>query len=251
MAYGFIFDFFLGVMKPIFPVFDALFGFAFSIFGKYTASLVSLGLFSAVVALLISLTYVVLIDREEYNRIRDKQKELQEKMKEAQDNDNMDKVNEYMKESMSMQKKFFKVSLKPIFASMFIFFLVVPWILHTFVPVVELQQADNGFRGNFEFMGAEMGELKVENRSKGHVLVSKGEEYKVNGELALAGTTWEVENIQLAKNSETTAEVKLAFEFVKFPFSIPLIGNSLEWLGFYIITQIPFTIAFRKMLGLQ
>lgn len=60
------------------------------------------------------------------------------------------------------------------------------------------------------------------------------------------------------------AEAQAWGEFMLFPwcstwaaanadkcFALPLFGNSLGWLGWYIICSLPFTSFFRKMLGVQ
>ena len=60
----------------------------------------------------------------------------------------------------------------------------------------------------------------------------------------------------------TMGLVGLVFMFLKkiyvgmdlsfgLPFSLPFIGNSVGWLGFYIIMTLPLTIFFRKLMKLD
>ncbi len=264
MTYGGIFDFFIALVKPLFPVFDAVFGFPFYILDPYPASLISLGLLSAVVAAIISLFYVILIDKEEYNRVREKQKELQEKMKEAQEEDDMETANKYMSESMSMQKKFMKLSIKPMIASMFIFFLFIPWVLTSFVPVVDMAPADDAanttYEGEFTFLGGELspelqasfGTVQARQVNGTGVLIYNGETYEAGDKVEAGGLEWQLRNVRFhEEDDERSATAKLAFRFVPLPFGLPLIGDSFEWLGAYILFQLPFTFLFRKMLGVQ
>lgn len=248
--YGGLFDLFTGLLEPVFPVYNAIFGIFFKFMGAKAASICSMALLSATVALIISFFYVLLIDKEEYNRIREKQKELQDKMKEAQNNDNMEKANKYMKESMSMQKKFMKASLKPMFASMFIFFLFVPWVLTTFVPVVEAgSTGGNQFTGEMEFVGFDQSHSVTVTGNESEAEIQLDDEtYEKGDKVLVEDYQFIIEGLRVEDDS---AKVKLAYSFFTIPFSIPLIGSSFEWLSLYILFQLPFTFAFRKMLGVQ
>jgi len=252
-SYGFIFDFFIGIIQPAFPLFNAAFAPFFSMFDFVTASQVTVGVLSTLIAALISVLYYLLIDQEKYNQIKEKQSKLQNKVKEARENDEMEKANKYVQESMSMQKKFMKASIKPIFGSMFVFFIMVPWIIFTFSPIVELPQQNTGYSGDLKpFDGSDytMEGLQVEQRNDTNVLIYNGNELKQGDQLQVDGATWQVRNVDVPDNADH-AEVKLSFSFLKLPFSLPLIGGYLEWLGFYILFQIPGTIIFRKLLGVH
>jgi uncharacterized membrane protein (DUF106 family) len=37
----------------------------------------------------------------------------------------------------------------------------------------------------------------------------------------------------------------------QLPFSLPLIGNSLGWLGWYILISLPSALVFKKMMGIH
>ena len=248
--YGGLFDLFVGILEPIFPVYNAIFGIFFKFMGTKAASICSMALLSATVALIISSFYVILIDRDEYNRIREKQKELQNKMKEAQDNDNMEKANKFMKESMGMQKKFMKASIKPMIASMFIFFLFVPWVLSTYVPVVNAQPGSgNQYNGQMDFVGFSTSHsVSVTGNQSSANLTIDGQSYQKGDKIDVEGYQFVIEDVRVKKDS---AKVKMAYSFFTIPFGIPLIGSSFEWLSVYILFQLPFTFGFRKMLGVQ
>lgn len=250
-SYGFLYDFFIPLLEPAFPLFDLLFGWVFSVFELSIAPQISLGLLSIVLAGLISVVYYILIDKEKYDAIREKQQEYQDKIKEARDNDDMEKANKYISENMKLQKDFMKVSLKPILGSMVLFFLIIPWVLHTFVPVVELTQQGDSFQGEFTFMDGRysLGEIQaVNNTGEDYVLQYDNETYEQGERVEIQGMSWKINEIDTSSDQPA---VKFALSFVKLPFGLPLIGDSLEWLGYYIIFQLPFTFIFRRMLGLQ
>ncbi|MCJ7450175.1 MAG: EMC3/TMCO1 family protein [Candidatus Nanohaloarchaeota archaeon QJJ-9] len=254
MSYPFLFGLFMGVVEPAFPVIDAIFSIVFSTIGvNLTSAQVTVGLISIIIAAIISVLYLLLMDQERHQEIKDKQKELQNDMKEARSEGEMDKANKYMSENMKLQKEMFKSMFKPMIASMFVFFLIIPYILHTFVPVVGLPQADNGFKGNFTMMDGRynLEELEVERKgNSSYVLVHNNQTYNTSEEIKLEDMRWQVRDISVTED-ESKAEVKLALEFLQLPVSLPLAGSSFEWLGFYILFQFPFTFIFRKLLGVQ
>ncbi len=242
--------FFVDLLEPIFPVYDKIFGIFFNFFGPRTASILSVVLVAAIVALIISSFYLLLVDRDEYNRIRKKQKELQEKVKKAQEDDDMEKANMYMKESFSMQKEFMKTSFKPMIASMLVFFVIVPWVLTSFSPVVELEEVDNGeFVGQLEVKGFEgsIGEVSIIQEEEDYTIFFEGEEKQLGDFIQHEGNEWIVKEF----DSENSIRLMFSYRFIPLPFSLPLIGNTFEWLGTFILFQLPFTIIFRKMLGIH
>ncbi len=249
-----LFGFFVEFLQPVFPIYDKVFGIFFNYFGHRTASLLSVALLAATVALIISSFYIFLVDRDEYNRIREKQKELQEKMKEAQDNDEMEKANKYMQESFSMQKEFMKTSIKPMIGSMVIFFLFVPWILHTHIPIVETEMVEEGvYEGVLEARGYEepIGNLTVNiGEEDEREYFFNGEQYEIGDRVSEGEDEWIIKESEYDEENDTV-NVKFSYRFIKIPVNLPLFGDTLEWLGTFILFQLPFTIIFRKMLGVQ
>ncbi len=244
--------FFVELLEPVFPVYSQIFGFFFNFVDPRIASFLSVLLVSITVSLIISLLYLVLVDREEYNRIRERQKEIQEKVKEAQDNDEMEKANKLMKESFSMQKKFMKASVKPMIASMFIFFLIVPWILTTFSPVIELEAAGNGtFQGEFTARGFDqpIGQVELISENDTNTVLVDGEEVEIGEYVSHdESNEWILKDMEVEDDS---ARVMFSYRFIPLPFNLPLIGSTFEWLGTFILFQLPFSILFRKMLGIH
>lgn len=251
MAYSSIYAIFIGILEPAFPVFNAIFSPLFDMLPFVTAAQASLGGLSVLIAAFISFMYLVLIDQDKYDRVKERQSKLQEKYKEAQKDEDMETANKFMKKSMKAQMEFMKISFKPIIASMFTFFILMPWVLFTFTPVVDLQATQSGgYEGDFIFMdgAADLGTLSMTDQENTTVLQYEDQTAEAGGEIQIDEGTWQVSSI---KTDEETATAQLAFSFAGLPFSLPLAGNTLEWLGFYIIFQLPFTFIFRKLLGVN
>jgi len=263
-SYGAMFDLFTPLVKPLFPVLDAVFGVFLTQFGPDLGSQLALGAMSILMAAIVSLVYALLIDKERFNEIREKQSAYQDKIKEARDEGEMEKANKLLQENMGMQKEFMKVSMKPIIGSMLLFFLMIPWVLNTFVPVQQFspmadttglnQTVEGAWSGELSYYNGQyrLGEAQIHNHTDGSVtLVHDGETYFGGDKITLDGLRFQIGAIDLPADEGGDAEVKLSHVFLPLPVGLPLAGDSFEWLGFYIIFQIPFTFLFRKMLGVQ
>lgn len=263
-SYGAMFDLFTPIVEPLFPLLDIIFGVFLSQFGPDLGSQLALAAMSILMAAVVSLVYALLIDKERFNEIREKQSEYQDKIKEARDEGEMEKANKLLQENMGMQKEFMKVSMKPIIGSMVLFFLMIPWVLNTFVPVHELsamddatgldQTVEGAWSGELAYYNGQyrLGEAQVHNTTNGSVtFVHDGTAYNQGDKLTLDGIQFQLSGIELPEDGSGSAEVRLSHVFLPLPFSLPLAGSSFEWLGFYIIFQIPFTFLFRKALGVQ
>ncbi|MFB6076894.1 MAG: EMC3/TMCO1 family protein, partial [Candidatus Nanohaloarchaea archaeon] len=245
MAYGFAIDFFLGIMRPLFPyTFDPLFGSLLGIGSPLTGARLTVLTISITLSGLISVIYYLLMDVEEYQRIKEKREELNEKMSAAQDEGDTGEAKEYMSEMAGMQKEFFTVMLRPMIASMLIFFLLLPWMFTTFNPIVPLQDAGNGtYTGTLDFNGRQI-PLRVEQNTS--AVSVDGEQYAAGERFAMDDLHWKVKAVDTGRK-----QVKFAAEIVPLPVSLPLVGDELSWLGAYILISIPFTFLFRRYLGIQ
>jgi uncharacterized membrane protein (DUF106 family) len=252
MTYGMPYDIFMNLLRPVFPLADAIFAPLFSMFEYGLAAQLTVGIISVVLAAVISVIYTAVIDKEKQKEIKEKSKELQKKHKEAKEEGNHEKANKYLQENFSVQMEMMKVSFRPMLFTMIIFFLVMPWVVYTFVPVVDLPQQDGQYQGDFTFLGGQytLGELQAQQQSNdSYVLIHNGGEYTEGDRVKINGLDWNIRSIDTVENSPAKAEIKLSLSFLDLPFSLPLAGSSLEWLGFYIIVQLPFSIIFRKALG--
>lgn len=237
------------------PILMILYSFYDTVFHPILAMgpYVSLGFFSFCLAGLFSLIYWYMLDIERAEEVKEKISTYQDKMKEARNNDKTDKASEHMQKTMELNQRLMKLNLKPMIGTMIFVGLLFPWLGATFAPAVELTQTgENTFKGNLTYAQRDV-PLTVINES-GNVTVETGDQTSKIGESITAhGVRWDVKNFK-EHNGGIFAEakghiLKANARFVDLPVSIPLAGDALNWLGFYIIIAMPLTYIFRKMLG--
>ncbi len=246
MGYGIAIDIFLGLVRPLFPyTFDPLFTPLLAVGSPLTGARLTLLAISVILAAILSIVYYLLMDLEAYQELQDRREELNEKMKEARDDGDIEESKEYMSEMSEMTMDNMKIMLKPMLASMVIFFLILPWMYVTFVPIVDVAPSGDGtYTGEMVFNGRSM-PLKVVNRTEPAVVLD-GENYTVGESFMMGDLPWKVKNIDMDNQ-----DVRLAAEIVQLPVSLPVVGDEMGWLSTYILIIIPFNFLFRKLLGIQ
>ena len=236
------------------PILTALYGFYNVIFRPLLAAdpYLAMGFFSVCLAGLFSLIYWLMLDIEKADEIKEKMKEHQDKMKEARSNDESDKATKHMQKSMEMNQKLMMENFKPMIGTIVFVALIFPYLGATFAPAVEMNPDGDAWRGNLSY-GGQTAEIIVENSSEGFTASYMGQEADIGGRLNIFGMNWEVANFKKHTGgifSEAKGRVlKLGVVFVELPFSLPFAGNTLNWLGFYILLAMPLTYIFRKALG--
>lgn len=235
------------ILTPMFSFYNTIFQ-PLLILGPY----VSLGFFSVVLAGLFSVIYWFMLDIERADEIKEKLNEYQDKMKEARENDKQDEASEHLKKTLELNQKFMMLNLKPMIVTMVFVALIFPWLGSVYAPGIEMQEISNDtWEGNLTYAGqTEL--VTAENTSEGiRVSSMQTENAEVKETVRAFNMDWQVMNFQTVENQGHDARVKLNAEFIKLPFSIPLAGSALNWLGFYILIVMPMTYGFRKALGVQ
>jgi uncharacterized membrane protein (DUF106 family) len=235
----------------------ALYGFYNAVFqpvlalGPYAA----LGFFSVCLAGLFSGIRYILLDHEKAEEIQDKISEKQEKMKEARENDNHEKASEHTKEVFKHNQEFMMLNMKPMIGTMIFVALIFPWLGATFAPTVQVQEAGQGmYEGNFTYAGQQT-PITVDNTSEQFTVSAGGKEVTSGEQLNIDGFQWTVKDFHEREGGflSSTEGPAVGFNgmFIPLPFSIPLAGSALNWLGFYILIAMPLTFGFNKLLGIQ
>lgn len=246
-GYNFPISFFLDLLEPLFPyTFDPLLTPLLAMGSPHTGALLAIAVVSVgLSAALMGLKYL-LMDLEKHREFQERRKEINEKMKAAQNDGEVDKANEHMQEMLKMQKEFFQLQMKPMLVSMLVFFLVLPWMYTTFMPVVSLSASGGAYSGELAYNGVSV-PMTVENNSEPRVVVD-GETYTEGDRFMMDDLPWKVKQIDI---SDESADVKLAAEVIQLPVSLPGVGDELGWLGTYILFVLPASIVFGKLLGIQ
>jgi uncharacterized membrane protein (DUF106 family) len=217
--------------------------------GAYAA----LGFFSAALAAIFSLIYWHFLDIEKANKIKEKLSDRQEKMKEARKNGESDEASEHMKKTMELNQSLMKLNMRPMIATMVFVALIFPWLGATFSPGISLDNVDNDtYTGKLNYAGQEA-DVTVHNLTNSTVIRVGDNEAEVGETVEALDIEWEIKRFGEKKDgffsSSNGHVLKLSAKFVDLPFSIPFAGNTLNWLGFYILVAMPLTFIFRKALG--
>jgi uncharacterized membrane protein (DUF106 family) len=125
---------------------------------------------SVILAFVLTLIYKFLGNQDEARKLKSDMKFYKEKMNEAKKGNNKDEMNKYVSEMLKASQRQMKMNMKPMFASMVLFFLVLGWM------------------GNI---------------------------------------------------------------YAEVQFTLPVLGWVLNWFWIYFIVTIPFTVIFRKLMGVQ
>lgn len=250
MSYGFMIDFFLNLVRPLFPyTFDPLLQPLLSVGSPYTGALLTVATVSIGLSAVLMILRYLLMDLDKHEEVQERRKELNKKMKKAQKKGDTEKTNKHMQEMMSMQKDLFQLQMKPMLASMVIFFIILPWMYVTFIPIVSAAPANgNTFSGELVYNGHTLPVDVVNQTDADPVVVVNNTEYSVGDDFMMQDLHWKVKAIN---PSDDGYNVRLAAEIIRMPFSLPLVGDELGWFGTYFLFVLPFTIIFGKLLGIQ
>lgn len=250
MGYNFTIDFFLDLVEPLFPyTFDPLLEPLLAIGSPHTGAILTVAVVSIGLSAALMILKYILMDLDKHEEVQTKRKELNKKMKKAQKKGEVDEANKHMQEMMGLQKDLMSLQIKPMLASMVIFFIVLPWMYVTFIPIVDMAPANGDtYTGELVYNGYTQ-PMEAENRTDtGPAVIVDGEEYTVEETFMMQDLPWKVKKITLAEDEQ---HVRLAAEIIQLPFSLPWVGDELGWFGTYFLFIIPFTIVFGKLLGIQ
>ncbi len=242
------------ILSTLFQFYDTIFGPILSL-GPY----ISMGIFAGMLALLFSLLYWKLLDKEKADKIREKLNKKQEKMKEARKEDNDEEPGKYMEEILELNQKFMMTNMKPMIATMFFVALIFPWLGATYSPNIGLTPVENQtgtYQGEMKF-AEQTNNITVINEtenSNNTTIIIDDTEYQLEDRFEKYGVEWHIRTFQenpqgLLSTTEEPKILGISAEFIQLPFSIPIAGTALNWLGFYIILAMPLTYTFRKLLG--
>jgi uncharacterized membrane protein (DUF106 family) len=234
------------LLAPLFSFYNTVFQ-PMLLLGPY----ISLLFFSAVLAGLFSVIYWFFLDIERADEIKEKLNKYQDKMKEARENDKNDKASEHLKKTLQLNQKFMMLNMKPMIVTMIFVGLFFPWLGSVYAPNVQMDSVSNStWEGNLTYAGQQQ-LITTENTSEGIIVSSPQSEAGIKGQIPAFGINWQVADFRIVESAEHDAVLKFNAAFIDLPFSIPLAGTALNWLGFYILIVMPLTYGFRKALGVQ
>ena len=206
-------------------VLEFIFGFllnyppAFSVF-----------VFSIIILFVINIFYKILINQNDAKQTKERTKEISRQMKEAQKAGDKDKSKKLMGELMSQNSKMMRMTMKPMIVSLIVVIILLP-SLATFYGDKIVTLTDN--KGSVALDGT------------AYQVEKSGSTVKVGENSCSMPCTTEIAGNDYRILPEGS-NVKLAQIVAVTPFSIPFLGTSFGWLGWYIICSIPLVIIIRK-----
>lgn len=209
-------------------------------------AITTLTLISVGISFVISALYRLTLDREKMERVKKETEDFRKKMEKAKKDGDQKEVNKYMNQMMKVSQKQMKMNFKPM---IYTFIIIIPIFFFFFPNVygdakIGLQGENEKFTGKLVYQGFSK-DLEVRN--------SKKLEVNINGKTIEKGdiftmSSYKFEVRKLIENNEKK-KLKLSRVIAELPLTLPFIGKTLGWLGWYILISIPFTQFFRKMLG--
>ena len=240
---------FESILSPILNAYDVVFAPLLG-FGTVTqGAMLSVFVLAFIFSISVSLLYKLLMDTDEFQRVKDKMKDLQKKSKEAQKEGNHDEAMKLMSQSTKHQMEFMKIQMKPMLATLVIAFLLFPWLGHAFEPSFELTQQGEVYKGNFDYRSIEK-PIELSDSNSTLIKIGDKEIKSKSGYVEFEGSKWQVNNMNINEEEEK-ASLGMKLVFISLPFSLPFIGASLESIGFYFIILLPLSTGFRKLMGVQ
>ncbi len=196
---------------------------------------------SFIIAIINTLFYKLFVDVDELKRIREKMKELQEKYKKTEKTSK--EAEKITTEMLELTHKQMKMSFKPMIASLILVVLFLPWIAHISVKKIDLSPGSESV--TFKYFTTQPVYLTLKPIENGKFLVSTKKTSKVveNDNVFCLGENF----YRIKQINENTLELS---NVVRLPFSLPFVGNSLGWLGWYILCSLIFIYLLRKVFGI-
>ena len=193
--------------------------------------LISVFLFSTFILFIINVFQKILVDQEKIKEIKENLNKLNEQMKQEQKDKNQKKVSSLFKEVMAENNKMMGMTIKPMFISLILVIILLPFLSSNFGDI-ETSTNEVNIDGTIYNIDKNGNELKIN---------------KINCEIPcsekIGNSIWEITSVN--------EKVKFSRTIALLPISLPFVGNDLGWLGWYFVSSIPIAILIRKLLKIN
>lgn len=198
-------------------------------------SIVLLGI-SLGVVFFINVGYRVLVNQARAKEARARMNELSKEMRAAHKSGDRERANRLFAESMQQNNAIMKMSLKPMLASFVIVIAILPLVGNLYGDKAVALSDGKGV--------LKAGDKEYEvTRSGSSITVGDAQCTLPCSRVALGGSRWNI-----AAEGESLAFVRVV---AYLPVSLPLFGNDVGWLGWYLFASIPTMILTRRLLKIH
>jgi len=211
-------------------------------------------LWSLLLSFLISLIYRVFTKPAEIRQLKKDMKFYREKANEARKQKDLKKANEYMNETMKLSQKQMRHTMKPMFITLGLVFIILGFVNQNYSGVVVETTAVDESTAFGHFAYADFNHSLKAERVDSAIKITldandngdfSDDTSHPQGELFSVGNAdWVAEPLSM---NQTRMDIA-----VRMPFNVPFFGmNYLGWLFWYILISLPATWIFRKALGVE
>ena len=208
-------------------------------------------LISLALSFLLAGLYRVLTKPEEIRKIKQDMEFHKKKANEAQKAGRTEEAKKHTNDMMKCSQKQMGQSMKPMLASMIIFFILLGWLASAYgAVIVPANDPTFNYRGtaySTEFISnGELSEVAVDFNNDG--TFSPAETHQAGDIFKGEDVYWQVSFYEADDGSEgANFDMLLA----KSPIAIPYVGKYLNWFWWYLIIVFPANLVFRKLLGVE
>lgn len=192
-------------------------------------------LFSVLIVITINVFYKILVNQNEVKGTKDRIKELNAKAKELRKSGDSQQVEVMFKEIMRENSRLMRMSFKPMIISFIIILVALPWI-GTMYGEKSVEIKDG--KGEFSFDG------------NTYAVARNGDSVTINGatcELPCRAQSGEYVFAAAAQGNNVKASPVIAL----LPFSAPLVGSELGWLGWYFLSSVLLMVVSRRFMKIH
>ena len=201
--------------------------FLFNFLLGYAPSL-SVVIFSVIILIVINIFYKVLVNQDNAKQIKQRTKDINKEMKDAQKAGEKEKQKKLMSDLLTENNKMMKMTIKPMIISLIIVVILLP-SLAMFYGDKKIDANQN----NVTLDGSNYQLEKTSNNvSVGNVTCS------LPCKTPIGRYTYKI--------TPEGNGIKIALIVATLPVSLPFLGDTFGWLGWYIICSIPLVIIIKK-----
>ena len=201
---------------------------------------------SITISLILALAYKFLANQNKIKYARTELKELKTKMDAAKKKGNQKEMQKLFEKSLELNNQQLMLNMKPLLASMVLIALFLPWLAYAYgdvnAPVADNKGAYIYDKTNESFTITQNSEPTITFDNTALKPAKNGDEIQIGGM---------TRKVIIEQSDNKVTAVKFDGYIANLPFSLPIFGNTVGWLGLYIIISMPATFLFRKMLNVD
>lgn len=198
---------------------------------------------SITISLILAFAYKFLANQSKIKYARTELKELKTKMDAAKKKGNQKEMQKLFEKSLQLNNEQLMLNMKPLLASMVLIALFLPWLAYAYgevkAPVIDNKGTYIYDKTNESFIITQNSEPVITFDNTAIKTVKNGDKIQIGAR---------THKVVIEQSDNKVNAVKFEGYVANLPFTLPIFGSTVGWLGLYIIISMPATFLFRKML---